>query len=98
MSTTLLMSLTSAAVVALFVGLAIWVLGIARTLERIGGEPTSYLAKIAFGLRAIEVETGALPTGLGRLNETLTRARDGLGAIRGRIDELMTAVQRQERP
>ena len=95
MTSVLLMALTSLGAVALFVALAIYVLHIARTLEAIGGDPDSYLAKITFGVRAIEAETAPLPPGIDQLNAGMTQARDGLGQISADLDGVLAAVSRQ---
>jgi hypothetical protein len=74
----LLTTLSCLVALALLLVVAVGLVRIARTLEGIGGAPTSYLAKIRFGLRAIEVETShlqpqaaALTGGLRRLDEAL---------------------------
>ena len=64
--TTLLTLLSCLAALALLAVVAVYLVLIGRELDAIGGNPTSYLAKIRFGLRAIE--TGLLsmlghPTG-----------------------------------
>ncbi len=60
--------LSSLAVVAFAAVLVVYLVAILRTLEAIGGRPTSYLAKIRLGVRAIESETGALAPQVTRLN------------------------------
>lgn len=92
----ILMTLTTLGVVILFGALAVYLIRIATTLEAIGGEPTSYLAKIAFGVRAIEQETAALAPEVTRLNEGLAAAAGGLDSIRGRMDDILAALGRQE--
>lgn len=92
----ILMSLTALGVVVLFAALAVYLIEIASTLEAIGGSPTSYLAKIVFGVRAIEKETAALAPHVTRLTEGLTLAAEGLGAIRDRLGAVVEAVGRQE--
>lgn len=92
----ILMTLTTLGVVILFGALAVHLIRIATTLEAIGGEPTSYLAKIAFGVRAIEQETAALAPEVTRLNEGLAAAAGGLDSIRGRMDDILAALGRQE--
>ncbi len=51
-------------------------------LDRIGGSPTSYLAKIRMGVRAIEQETGLIGPEVSRLNQTLRRLASDLQANR----------------
>jgi hypothetical protein len=83
----LLTLLTCLAVLALLVVVAVYLLHICRALEGIGGTPTSYLAKIRFGLRAIETETGqirpqatALTGGLRALDQALRGVERDLAA------------------
>ncbi len=82
----------------LFIALAIYLGLIIRELEAIGGTPTSYLAKIRLGVRAIETETGALAPQVTRLNEGLGRIRDGMSGIDDNLGGLIEAVTRQEAP
>ena len=80
---------------ALFVALAIYLHLIIRELEGIGGTPTSFLAKIRLGVRAIESETDLLPVNVVKLNGGLTQVRDGLRGIDDNLGELIDAVGRQ---
>jgi len=97
-----LMSVTLAGVVALFVALALFVRAIARELEKTGGpatrfvRPVNYLSKIRLGLRAIEVHTGHIAPQVTQLNQTLTSIRDGLRTIDGSLGSAIGHVQRQE--
>jgi hypothetical protein len=99
---TLLALLSVIAVAALFLALALFLVAIASTLETIGGEAkvygakASFLAKIRFGVRAIEVQTGAIPVQVPKLNGTLTSIRDGLAAVDGNLGGVIAAVSRQE--
>ncbi len=56
----LLVTATCLAAVLLLVVVAINLVRINHALDWIGGKPISWLAKIRFGLRAIETETGQL--------------------------------------
>ena len=56
----LLTLLTAVLVLVFFIILAVALVRISRVLESIGGTPTSFLAKLRFGLRAIEKETSHL--------------------------------------
>ena len=83
----LLTALSCLAALALLVVVAVYLVRIVRALEGIGGTPTSYLAKIRFGLRAIETETShlqpqaaALTAGLRKLNAGLREVEGDLGA------------------
>ena len=93
---TLLMILTALAVVALVAVLVFFLAHIIRLLERIGGTPTSWLAKLRLGLRAIETETGVLPGGVTQLNGTLSTIADGLGVVDEHLVGTIGAVVRQE--
>jgi hypothetical protein len=67
--------------VALLLVVAVGLIRIIRELEGIGGTPTSFLAKIRFGLRAIETETGQLRPQLTALNNGLDALDQGLAAV-----------------
>ncbi|MDP9365320.1 MAG: hypothetical protein M3Q10_14035 [Chloroflexota bacterium] len=69
---TVRLTILSALQVLAFVGALIAFLGrIVSALERIGGSPTSSLAKVSFGVRAIEKETSHLGPQVTRLNQGL---------------------------
>lgn len=99
----LLMLLTVLAVLALVGVLALFLIRIMRTLESIGGEPIGYswrassLGKIAFGVRAIETQTGHLGPEVTKLNAGLTAAADGLRSIDGHLERTIAAVVAQDR-
>ena len=99
---TLLMLLSVIAAAALFIALALFLFAITGTLEAIGGEArgygaqASFLSKIRLGVRAIEVQTGAIAPQVTQLNATLTAVRDGLVAVDGNLAGVITAVSRQE--
>jgi hypothetical protein len=82
---------------ALFIALAVYLTLILRELRPTGQTPTSYLAKIRLGLRAIEIETGHIEPEVTRLNQTLAAIRDGLRAIDGNLAGAIDAVGRQGR-
>ena len=84
-----LLAVLSVLAVMLLVGALIFFLvRIVKVLDRVGGEPTSYLAKIRMGVRAIEVETGHLPEEATALNDHLGKILGGLKAI----DEVLVAT------
>ena len=83
--TTLLTLLTSLAAVALLGIVAVYLILIHRELDAIGRSPTSYLAKIRFGLRAIEKETGHLAPEVGKLNAGLRALDSGLRAVEAEL-------------
>jgi len=77
----LLVTLTCLAAVLLLVVVAINLIRINHALEWIGGKPVSWLAKIRFGLRAIETETG-------QLAPLVTDLNTGLGALDGGLRQV----------
>ncbi len=72
---------TILAVLLLVIVLVKYLLAIIKLLNHIGGAGDSYLAKLRLGLRAIETETGHLPTEATRLNATLTATAEGLVVV-----------------
>lgn len=99
---TLLAALSLAAAAALFIALVLFLVQITGELEKIGGSrkdvmgaPASFLSKIRLGVRAIEVQTGALAPEVTRLNGGLTAVRDGLGAIDANLDGVIANVSAQ---
>jgi len=76
-----LVTLTCLAAVLLLVVVAINLIRINHALEWIGGKPVSWLAKIRFGLRAIETETG-------QLAPLVTNLNTGLGALDGGLRQV----------
>jgi len=69
----LFMTVMSALLTLLFLGVvaeAVWL--IQRRLKRIGGNGDSLLAKLRFGLRAIERQTAYLPSELPGINAAVT--------------------------
>lgn len=91
----LLTLLTALEVLALVAALVAYLVGIVRVLERIGGTPTSLLAKIRFGVRAIEQETAALAPEVTRLNEGLEAIAGGLKAVDDHLAGTVAAVASQ---
>lgn len=96
-----LMAFSVAGVAALFLALALFLRAIAATLEDIGGpttrfhSPLNYLSKIRLGVRAIEVQTGAIVPQVTRLNEQLAAIRDGLRAVDQNLAGVIAAVVKQ---
>ena len=92
-----LLTIISAFVVVIFFGvLTVYLFQISTTLEAIGGKPDSFLAKLAFGLRAIEQETGHLPTEVSKLNPALAQVAAGLQQVDERLVKTIEAVVRQQ--
>ena len=83
--TILLTLLSCLAAVALLAIVAVYLILISRELAAIGGTPTSRLAKIRFGLRAIEQETGLLAPQVTKLNEGLASLDGGIRAVEGTL-------------
>jgi len=88
----LLVTLTCLAAVLLLVVVAVNLVRIIHALEWIGGTTVSWLAKIRWGLRAIETETGLLAplvtnlnTGLGALDGGLRQVESDLSAAVGAL-------------
>ncbi|MBA2443154.1 MAG: hypothetical protein H0V53_12230 [Rubrobacter sp.] len=98
----LLTILSVAAVLLLFGALVFYLIQIIQALESIGGAPSgyssesSYLSKIAFGVRAIEQQTGHLGPEVTRLNESLGSAAGGLQSIDDHLGRTIEAAGRQE--
>lgn len=98
---TLLALLSLVGASALFIALALFLNAITTQLEQIGGEEkgygvkASFLSKIRVGVRAIEVETGMIPTQVTKLNGTLTSVRDGLVVVDDNLGGVIAAVSRQ---
>ena len=93
----LLTVLTAVLVVAFFSVLAYALIKISNGLRSIGGTPTSYLAKLRFGLRAIESETGHLTPQVVRVNEGLTNVAAGLEVIDTHLVGVINAAVKQPR-
>lgn len=93
-----LMTLLSALLALGFLGvLAYALIRLNPVLDSIGGTPTSYLAKLRFGLRAIERETSHLPGQATRINQQLAAVAEGLVAVDRHLERTEAALQAQER-
>ena len=93
----LLTVLTTILVLLTLFVVAIALSKISGVLCSIGGTPTSYLAKLRLGLRAIETETGHLTPQAIRLNQGLGRIADGLQTVDKHLVSTIDAVLAQER-
>ena len=91
----LLVVLSALAILAFVVTLGWYLKEIAVTLERIGGEANSYLAKTGFGVRAIEKQTSQLGPAVGSLNDGLMGLASSLEAIE---DNLSAVADRLRSP
>ncbi len=87
---TLLTLASSLAALALLGVVALYLVWIHRELDAIGGSPTSHLAKIRFGLRAIEKETGHLAPEVGKLNKGLGSLDSGLRAVEAELGRVVS--------
>ncbi|MDB4539446.1 hypothetical protein OAG16_02675 [Saprospiraceae bacterium] len=92
-----LMLLTILAVLLLVFVLVKYLLAIIDLLTSIGGDGKSYLAKLRWGLRAIETETGHLPTEVTKLNQTLTDTAGGLKVVDQHLVGTINAVLKQKK-
>ena len=92
----LLMLFTILAVVLLVIVLVKYLTKIIATLNSIGGDGKSYLAKLRLGLRAIETETGHLPTEVTKLNEKLSKTAEGLANANENLKGTIEAVVAQK--
>ena len=83
---TIRLTILSALEVLAFVGALIAFLGrIVAALERIGGSPSSSLAKVSFGVRAIEKETSHLAPQVTQLNQGLIALGGKLAVVDGHL-------------
>jgi hypothetical protein len=88
-----LLAVLSALEILTFVGaLVAYLARITRALEAIGGKADSSLAKLAFGLRAIEKETSHLAPQVTQLNAGLTSLGGKLGVVDDRLQAVAEAV------
>lgn len=65
-------------------------------LLSIGGNGKSSLAKLRWGLRAIESETGHLPTEVTALNTSLTKIAGGLKVVDSQLEQSIQAALKQK--
>ncbi|MDQ6861404.1 MAG: hypothetical protein M3032_09645 [Verrucomicrobiota bacterium] len=79
----LFVTLTCLATLLLLAVVAINVIRITGLLEGIGGTPTSWLAKLRLGLRAIETETA-------QIEPQVTTLNSGLAAVDGGLRQVVT--------
>jgi len=93
----LLTLLTALLVIIFFLVLAFALIKISSVLRSIGGTPTSFLAKLRLGLRAIEVETSHLTPQVVRVNEGLSSIAGGLEAVDQHLVGTINAAVAQRR-
>jgi hypothetical protein len=92
----LLTILSAIAVVALVSVLVVYLIAIIRVLESIGGSGQSWLAKIRWGVRAIDTQTAAIAPQVTQLNAGLSAVAGGLQAIDASLARTIQSVLRQE--
>lgn len=92
----LLTLLSAVLVLGFFIVLLAALAKINAALASIGGAPTSYLAKLRLGLRAIEKETSHLTPQLEAANRGLGQIAGGLQTIDRHLVETLDAIQKQE--
>lgn len=93
----LLTFLTAILVVVFFLVLAYGLIKISSMLRSIGGTPTSYLAKLRLGLRAIETETSHLTPQVVKLNDGLSQVAEGLKSVDQHLVGVIDGAVKQER-
>jgi hypothetical protein len=93
----LTLTLLTVLLVLMFFGvLAYALVKISAVLRSIGGTPTSYLAKLRLGLRAIERETSHLAPNVLMINAGLGQIAGGLQSVDRRLVGTIDAVVKQE--
>ena len=92
----LLTALSALLVLIFFLVLAVALVKINNVLVSIGGSPTSYLAKLRLGLRAIEKETSHLTPQVVAVNDGLGKIAGGLETIDQHLVDTISAVQKQQ--
>jgi hypothetical protein len=93
----LTLTLLTVLLVLVFFGvLAYALVQISAVLRSIGGTPTSYLAKLRLGLRAIERETSHLAPNVLKINAGLGQIAGGLQSVDRRLVGAIDAVVKQE--
>ncbi len=90
----LLVTLTCLAAVLLLVVVAVNLVRINHALDWIGGTPISWLAKIRWGLRAIETETGLLAPLVTNLNTGLGALDGGLRQVESDLSAAVAALRK----
>jgi hypothetical protein len=87
--------LTALLVLLFLVVLAVALVAISGTLNAIGGTPTSYLAKLRLGLRAIERETSHLAPQVTGVNGGLAQIAGSLASVDRHLVGTIEAVGKQ---
>ncbi|MGI9039344.1 MAG: hypothetical protein ACR2GQ_10830 [Gemmatimonadota bacterium] len=91
-----LLTLLSIVLVLVLVGaLVVYLAKIIGVLEAVGGSPDSLLAKVRWGLRAIQKQTDAIGPQVTQLNAGLGAIEGGLGQVETNLTGLGEALGRQ---
>jgi hypothetical protein len=90
------MLLSVVEVLALVAALVAYVWRIVGGLERTGGTGNSYLAKVSFGVSAIERETSHLAPQVEQLNSGLLGLADRLGVVGAQLGAVAAALDAPE--
>ncbi len=91
------LTILTALEVLAFAGALITFLGrIVAQLERIGGSPSSSLAKVSFGVRAIEKETSHLAPQVTQLNQGLVHLAGQLRLVGARLEAASNALTQRK--
>lgn len=91
-----LMLLTAVEVLALVAALVSYVWRIVNSLDRTGGTGSSHLARVSFGVGAIEKETSHLGPQVERLNSGLIGLAGGLGTVGAQLGAVAKALDEPE--
>ncbi len=91
------LTLVSALEVLAFAGtLVFFLMRIVKALESIGGLANSYLARLGYGIRAIEKETSHLAPQVIQLNSGLSTLAGNLGVVDGHLAAVAKALTKGE--
>ncbi|MBF6613271.1 MAG: hypothetical protein IVW55_09095 [Chloroflexi bacterium] len=89
------LTILSALEVLAFAGALVYFLGrIVSALESIGGSANSYLARLGYGVRAIDKETSYLAPQVTQLNAGLTTLAGNLGVVDGHLGPVAQALSK----
>lgn len=87
------LTIVSALEVLAFAGTLVYFLTrIVKALESIGGSANSYLARLGYGVRAIEKETSHLAPQVTQLNAGLSTLADNLTLVDGHLHTVAQAL------
>lgn len=91
------LTVLSALEVLAFAGTLVYFLArIVKALESIGGSANSYLARLGYGVRAIDKETSYLAPQVTQLNAGLTTLAGNLGVVDGHLASVAQALSKGE--